>query len=97
MPASKPNSRQGELLFVYCDSFIQANYDPSVSGEAITLNCLILGGQSHETFGIEIAKTADIGALKKLIKAENSPDFDKVAAHRLKLWKVSGAVPQSIR
>ncbi|KAG9065188.1 hypothetical protein KI688_002511 [Linnemannia hyalina] len=50
----------------------------------LTLFCLVDGA-----FPVEIESTKTIGDLKKLIKAEQSPDFDDIVANNLTLWRVS--------
>ena len=76
--------------------FFILNAASSVS-QTIRLNCLVLGESCRKTFEIEIEKTANVGALQKAVKEENSPDFDKIVAHKLDLWNVSVAAPPYVR
>ncbi|KAF9577198.1 hypothetical protein BGW38_007752 [Lunasporangiospora selenospora] len=54
--------------------------------DGLTLFCLVNGEAS---FSVEIEPTKTVDALKKLIKAEKSPEFDDIAANNLILWRVS--------
>ncbi|KAG1843680.1 hypothetical protein F4604DRAFT_1823435 [Suillus subluteus] len=58
--------------------------------QPIRLNCLVLGDDPRfHIFPIKIARTESVGDLKKLIKEDKRPEFDAVAADRLKLWNVA--------
>nr|CAG8589745.1 13370_t:CDS:2 [Entrophospora candida] len=55
----------------------------------ITLNCLVEGDDPYiQSFNVEIDKTKTVGELKQVIKNEQEPFFDNVAARDLELWKV---------
>ncbi|KAF9234385.1 hypothetical protein BU15DRAFT_18022, partial [Melanogaster broomeanus] len=54
--------------------------------ETITLNCLVLGGNSRNVFPVEIASTKNIGVLKDLIKSKKQITFCDVDADALVLW-----------
>src|SRR5947208_1024163 len=55
----------------------------------IILNCLIEGDNPYNNaFGIRIYKTKKVSELKQLIKNNQMPFFDNVAAKDLKVWKV---------
>jgi len=56
--------------------------------QTIRLNCMVLG--TGRIFPIDIAWTESVGILKKVIKSENKPEFDEIAAARLDVWKVGG-------
>ena len=53
------------------------------------LNCFVLGDKEDNVFTVKIPKTDNVGILKKMIKEENAPHLDHVAAKDLELWKVS--------
>ncbi|KAG0199074.1 hypothetical protein BGX28_007600 [Mortierella sp. GBA30] len=53
------------------------------------LFCLVNGEAVSNAFPVKIPSDETIGDLKKLIKAEKSPDFDDITADRLTLWHVS--------
>jgi hypothetical protein len=55
----------------------------------ITIFCLIHGEPATSAFPVKILESDTVGDLKKLIKSENIPRFDDIAAHELKLWSVS--------
>ena len=52
------------------------------------LNCFVLGDDEGRVFPVKIPRTDNVGILKKLIKEENAPHLDRVAAKDLDLWKV---------
>jgi hypothetical protein len=54
-----------------------------------TLNCRVLFEGADRVFPVEIAGERSVGALKKAIKEEKKPDFDRIPADKLTLWKVS--------
>jgi hypothetical protein len=54
----------------------------------IALLCLVHGDSADHAFPVRIDKTLLIGDLKKEIKKEKAPEFDKFAADKLNLWKV---------
>ncbi|KAG9060866.1 hypothetical protein KI688_007935 [Linnemannia hyalina] len=54
----------------------------------LTLFCLVDGEATSNAFPAEIESITTIGDLKKLIKAEQSPDFDDNVANKLTLWRV---------
>ena len=64
---------------------------------ALALNCLVSGDDPDRIFTIEIAKTKNVGALKKAIKDENEHLFQHVDAKTLVLWKVSLPVDESLK
>jgi hypothetical protein len=52
--------------------------------------CLVHGEDpTQNVFPVEVIKNATISELKKLIRAEKSPEFDDIAADKLTLWKVN--------
>jgi hypothetical protein len=56
----------------------------------IKLFCLVHGEDpTQNVFPMEVIKNATISELKKLIRAEKSPEFDDIAADKLTLWKVN--------
>ncbi|KAJ8584000.1 hypothetical protein M405DRAFT_747732 [Rhizopogon salebrosus TDB-379] len=55
---------------------------------SFNLNCLVLGDDPSHIFEIKIAPTESVSALKKVIKAEKTPQFDDVPADHLTLWKI---------
>ncbi|KAG0321433.1 hypothetical protein BG000_003238 [Podila horticola] len=55
----------------------------------LTLFCLVDGEVASNAFSVEIEPTKTIDGLKKLIKAEKSPEFNDVVATELTLWRVS--------
>ncbi|KAG2064398.1 hypothetical protein BDR04DRAFT_1061843 [Suillus decipiens] len=61
-----------------------------------TLNCLFLGEDSNDIFYVDVEQTQTVAVLKELIK-DKRPDFDHVAANRLKLWKVDLPVDKTIK
>jgi len=66
------------------------NATSSVS-QTIRLNCLFLGERPQHAFDIVIIKTASVSALKKAIKDETREALNRIDAHKLDLWNVSGA------
>jgi hypothetical protein len=54
----------------------------------LELNCWVLGSRSGNVFKVKIAKEADIGDLKKIIKEEKPRSFQHVEADALDLWQV---------
>ncbi|GBB96419.1 hypothetical protein RclHR1_02750011 [Rhizophagus clarus] len=55
----------------------------------ITLICLVKGNTTANVFAVDIDSGKLVSHLKKVIKAEKAPEFDKFPADKLKLWKVS--------
>jgi hypothetical protein len=55
----------------------------------LTLNCLMRGDHLDRIFPVKIAPTETVGVLKDLIKEEQSPRLNHVAASELTVWKVS--------
>ena len=53
----------------------------------IALLCDVYGDPDAQPFEVEIDEEKTCSALKKLLKKERSPDFDRFAIDRLKLWK----------
>jgi hypothetical protein len=58
------------------------------------LNCLVLGAGTNDIFGIEIALTEIVSALKDLIKEKQRSAFDSIPANHLRLWNVSCLTPR---
>ncbi|KAF8915298.1 hypothetical protein BGZ58_005497, partial [Dissophora ornata] len=63
-----------------------------MTDNSLTLFCLVDGDATSNAFPVEIKSTKTIGDLKKLIKVEQSPDFDYIAANNLTLWHVAHPV-----
>ncbi|KAG2335302.1 hypothetical protein BDR05DRAFT_624489 [Suillus weaverae] len=62
------------------------------------LNCIVLGDDpSHNIFVVDIAPKQTVADLKDLIKDKKKPEFDHVAADRLKLWKVKLPVDDALK
>ncbi|KAF9555551.1 hypothetical protein EC968_008844 [Mortierella alpina] len=59
-----------------------------MTNNLLTLFCLVDGEAASNAFPVEIELTKTIGELKKLIKVEQSPDFDDIVANNLTLWRV---------
>jgi len=57
--------------------------------QLFSLNCFVLGCDSSEVFTVEILKTKNVSILKRLIKEEQSPRLNHVAASELILSQVS--------
>jgi hypothetical protein len=57
------------------------------------VNCIILGGNLHSVFVIDIAPTQTVAHLKDFIKDKTKQRFDRVDANCLKLWKASDQIP----
>jgi len=66
---------------------------PAPSSESrflnLDLNCIVLGDDPTQVFTVQIAKTKNFSALKKVIKDEKQHAFEHVDADTLNLWKVS--------
>jgi hypothetical protein len=60
-----------------------------MSEPTLSINCLLLGSDSSEVFTVEILKTKNVSILKRLIKEQQSPRLNHVAASELTVWKVS--------
>jgi hypothetical protein len=93
---SNPERESSELLSVNIAtlSFILIAISLLASSGAQTiLNCLVLGRPLDEIFTIEIARTANVSALKDLIKEKTRSEFDAINANRLGLWNVSCLTP----
>ncbi|KAG0047173.1 hypothetical protein BGZ89_005029, partial [Linnemannia elongata] len=58
----------------------------------LTLFCLLDGETTSNAFSVKIPSSDTIDDLKKLIKVEQSPDFDDIAANNLTLWHVAHPV-----
>ncbi|KAG0195319.1 hypothetical protein BGX28_001665, partial [Mortierella sp. GBA30] len=61
----------------------------TMTDSSFTLFCLVDGVATSKAFPVDIKSSKTIGDLKKLIKAEQSPDFDDIVANNLTLWRVS--------
>ncbi|KAF9185850.1 hypothetical protein BGZ50_002847 [Haplosporangium sp. Z 11] len=57
--------------------------------ETLSLFCLLSGELMSNAFKVKLDINSDVSDLKKLIKAEKAPEFDDIAADRLKLWRVT--------
>src|SRR5690349_761841 len=57
-----------------------------------TLFCLVDGEATSNAFSVKVSSSDTIDNLKKLIKAEKTPEFDDLAADMLTLWRVSHPV-----
>ncbi|KAK2460127.1 hypothetical protein APHAL10511_007806 [Amanita phalloides] len=57
--------------------------------ELVSLNCLFSGDKEDQVFTVEIAKNKNVSILKQMIKEEETPRLDHVAATDLELWNVS--------
>jgi hypothetical protein len=55
----------------------------------LSINCFVLGSNSSEVFTVKVLKTENVSILKRLIKEEQSPRLNHVAASELTAWKVS--------
>ena len=55
----------------------------------ITIFCLVHGEPIANAFPVKIPLSDTISDLKKLIKEEKAPEFDDIAADKLKLWSIS--------
>jgi Crinkler effector protein N-terminal domain len=55
----------------------------------IIIFCLVHGEPIANAFPVEIPRDGTIGTLKKLIKTEKTPEFNDIAADKLKLWSVN--------
>jgi hypothetical protein len=55
----------------------------------LTLFCLVDGEATSNAFSIKTPSNNTVDDLKNLIKTRKSPEFDDVAADKLKLWRVS--------
>ncbi|KAF9353437.1 hypothetical protein BGX26_008802 [Mortierella sp. AD094] len=55
---------------------------------SFTLFCLVNGEPTSNVFSVKIHSTENVDSLKKLIKAEKSPEFNDIAADKLTLWRV---------
>ncbi|KAF9090644.1 hypothetical protein BGX29_011353 [Mortierella sp. GBA35] len=60
-----------------------------MTDNCLNLFCLFDGEATSNAFSVEIDPTKTVDGLKKLIRAEKSPEFDDVAADKLILWRVS--------
>ncbi|KAG0375054.1 hypothetical protein BGX24_009603 [Mortierella sp. AD032] len=60
-----------------------------MASSILNIYCLIDGEGTSNAFPVEIESTKTIGDLKKLIKAEQSPDFDNIVANNFILWRAS--------
>ncbi|KAG0195634.1 hypothetical protein BGX28_000948, partial [Mortierella sp. GBA30] len=58
----------------------------------LTLFCLVDGEAMFNAFPVSTTTTTTIGELKKVIKAEKTPEFDDLAADKLTLWRVTVAI-----
>jgi hypothetical protein len=56
--------------------------------DQVVFHCLAYGQPLSRAFPVEIGRRKTIGMLKKVIKADKSPEFDGFAADHLQLWKV---------
>jgi hypothetical protein len=56
---------------------------------SLSLNCLVVGDDTHRMFTVKIPKTEDISILKDLIKEKITPRLNHVAAADLDLRQVS--------
>jgi hypothetical protein len=63
--------------------------DPLSAARDRGLWCWVQGDDGNAIFHITIKGTDTVDQLKTLIKQTRDVGFDKVAAHKLKLWKVS--------
>ena len=55
----------------------------------LSVNCLLLGDDSKKVFTVKVPKSDNVSVLKKMVKEENAPHLDHVAAKDLILYKVS--------
>ena len=55
----------------------------------ITLFCLVQDESITNVFSVKIPPTDTVDDLKELIKKKKAPEFDTIAADKLKLWKVN--------
>lgn len=55
----------------------------------LTLFCLVEGQCPSRAFPVCIPPSKTVGELKKYIKAEQSPNFDDIAANNLTLWRAT--------
>ena len=55
--------------------------------ESVSLFCIVHGEQDATPFSIRVSGENTVDELKKFIKLEKQPEFDLIAADRLKLWK----------
>ncbi|KAG0348935.1 hypothetical protein BGZ54_004509, partial [Gamsiella multidivaricata] len=60
-----------------------------MAANTLTLFCVISGEHASNAFPVEISSGKTVGDLKKAIKSEKAPEFDDVAADRLKLWRAT--------
>ncbi|KAF8923966.1 hypothetical protein BGZ47_004346, partial [Haplosporangium gracile] len=58
-----------------------------MTNNSLTLFCVVNGESTP--FSVKIESTKTIDDLKKLIKAEKTPEFNDIAADKLTLWRVS--------
>jgi hypothetical protein len=61
-------------------------HDPT---QLLSLNCLFSEDDSTKAFTVKISESENVSFLKKMIKEENAPHFNHLAAKDLVLWKVS--------
>ena len=55
----------------------------------VTIFCLVHGEPVANAFPIEIDENKTIGTLKELIKLKKVPEFNDIAADKLRLWSVN--------
>jgi hypothetical protein len=62
--------------------------------DTFELFCWVQGDPHDQAFPLKIAGTEAVGTLKDMIKEKKEPEFDRVVAGSLKLWKVSASYQQ---
>ena len=80
-----------ELLSFNISPYSNPPVSPAV--DLIDLNCLVLGDDTSGIFGVQIASTDTVGALKEAIKEMKENVFRNVDADALQLWRVSDLMP----
>ncbi|KAF7727320.1 hypothetical protein EC973_007629 [Apophysomyces ossiformis] len=60
----------------------------SPTGIPFNLFCLVEGESMQRAFSVKVSSADTVHNLKKVIKAEKSPEFDDIDANKLTLWLV---------
>ncbi|KAG1723465.1 uncharacterized protein EDB91DRAFT_1255616 [Suillus paluster] len=81
---------------------VQVQKPPEPAGSSrplhLKLNCLVLREHRNNIFSVYIRDTENVADLKYLIKEKKRPEFDDIAAHRLKLQqKVNLPVNETLK
>jgi hypothetical protein len=71
--------------------FSKTIFATAIMSGTLDLFCWVQGDSHDQAFSLKIAETETVSALKEAIKEKKKPEFDRVVASSLKLWKVSAS------